>query len=185
MKKISLILVLCSCPFITKAQKSQVERTMFGLETGLTGLWIYNESRLAPQITLKSKIGFNSLFYTSSPTHPSGIVSTPEVALEPRLYYNLLKRESDKKNINSNSANFVSIKFVYNPDHVLFSSFKDETTPPTIEGRISVIPTWGIRRSIGKKFYYEVGAGIGYSYFYDSHTGGIAADLHLKLGFRL
>ena len=185
MKKLFLILTLCTCSFVSKAQQAQVERTMFGLETGLTGLWVYNESRLAPQFTLKSKFGFNSLLYTSTSTHTAGFFSTPEVALEPRFYYNLLKRQSNNKNIASNSANFVSIKFVYNTDHVLFSSYNGETAPPTMESRISIIPTWGIRRAIGKKFYYEVGAGFGYSYFYDSHESGIAADLHIKLGFRL
>ena len=52
---------------------------------------------------------------------------------------------------------------------------------------LSVIPTWGIRRHLGKSFHYEAGIGAGYSFLFpeqnhDDH-GEFSFNLHLRIGY--
>ena len=55
---------------------------------------------------------------------------------------------------------------------------------------ISIIPTWGIRRNIGKHLNYEAGIGIGYRYVFAKQAGFLeneseaAVNLHLRIGYR-
>lgn len=51
--------------------------------------------------------------------------------------------------------------------------------------QIAIIPTWGIRRKLGKLFEYEVGFGIGYRRIFDNtffEQNEVAANLHLRIG---
>ena len=53
----------------------------------------------------------------------------------------------------------------------------------------SIVPTWGIRRQIGKHFNYETGIGIGYIHFFNptnisfDNEADLALNLHLRLGY--
>jgi len=111
---------------------------------------------------------------------------TPVITIEPRLYYNLNIRDSKGKSISGNCGNFISIKTSYNPDWFVISNHDNIN----IVNQVSIIPTWGIKRNIGKHFCFETGAGIGYRYyFYDINgfnvNGGEAVlNLHLRIGYR-
>ena len=74
---------------------------------------------------------------------------------------------------------------MYRPDWFVISNKDNVSVVPTI----SFIPTWGIRRNLGKSFNYEVGLGLGYQYvFYKSagfteNDGEVIPDLHLRIGY--
>ena len=107
---------------------------------------------------------------------------TPVISIEPRWYYNLTKRDSKGKNTSFNSGNFVSVSIGYSPDWIIFST----TDNLTIDNVITIIPTWGIRRNIGKHFNYEVGGGIGYAYSFKNNgyaENDVAYNLYLKIGY--
>ena len=84
------------------------------------------------------------------------------------------------------SGNFLSIKTTYHPDIVL-GSLRDNVV---FISDISIIPTWGIRRNVGKHFTYETGIGIGYVHYFEDENinlkeeSDLALNLHLRLGYR-
>ena len=55
---------------------------------------------------------------------------------------------------------------------------------------ISLVPTWGIRRNIGKHFNYETGIGIGYRYIFAKKAGYLeneseaTLNLHFRIGYK-
>jgi hypothetical protein len=111
---------------------------------------------------------------------------TPVITLEPRLYYNLNKRVKKSRRIDGNSGNFISLKTSYHPDWFVISN----TENVSVISSISIIPTWGIRRNIGKHFTYETGIGIGYRYAYAKQAGFLenesegTVNIHLRIGYR-
>ena len=55
--------------------------------------------------------------------------------------------------------------------------------------QISVIPTWGIRRTVGSHFTYEAGFGLGYRHLFAEKAGfvededEVAVNLLLRIGY--
>jgi hypothetical protein len=183
MKKITFILFLIFATQITKAQDASVEKSIFGIQTGFLGAWGYNESKLSNEFTLRTEVGLDlSVFDSFFIPGGTQTVLTPVSNLEPRWYYNLNKRQEKGKKIANNSGNFFSLKFSYHPDLFVISSQKNITIP----NQISVIPTWGIRRTIGKSISYETGFGLGYGRILDDiigDKGEVRANIHLRIGF--
>ena len=186
MKKFLLIFLLCGLTLVAKAQNVSVEKSIFGIQTGWLGVWVHNETRLSNQVALRSELGFNSMLFGGSLYDKTGILMVPAITLEPRWYYNLEKRKSKSKNVENNSGNFITLMTTYTPDWFVISNYDDFS----VVNQIAIIPKWGVRRSIGQHFNYELGFGIGYRYFfaknagYSKNDGDIAVDLHLRIGYK-
>ena len=180
MKKILFTLIFCGLTFIAKGQNTSIEQSTYGIQSGFLGVWFHNESKLSEQVALRSEIGLDSGIFGGSYYDGVGFLLTPVITLEPKWYYNLDKRVSKSKNIDGNSGNFVSIKTSFTPDWFVISNVDNLN----ILNNISIIPTWGIRRNIGKHFMYEAGFGIGYRYYFSLNEGETAGDLHLRIGYR-
>ena len=182
MKKIVFTLFLCGTYLVTQAQNSTVEKSIFGVQIGLLGVWIHNEARLSDQYVLRSEIGLDSGI------HNEKLFLTPGISLEPKFYYNLNKRASKLKDITGNSSNYVSIKTSYNPNWFVISAQKNLG----VADQISIVPTWGIRRNIGAHFNYELGIGIGLRHyfaqketFYELEAENEATiNLYTRIGYR-
>ncbi len=108
------------------------------------------------------------------------------VTLEPRWYYNLGKRMKNSKRIDGNSGNFLSLYTSYHSD--LWITFnEDDNFKPVSD--VSIIPTWGIRRPLGKHFIYELGLGAGYRYYFSKQAGfekdrgEISFNINLRVGY--
>ena len=83
------------------------------------------------------------------------------------------------------------------PDWFLIKSYSDRTWTSLPEpnrnvyDQISIIPTWGIRRTLGNHFDYEAGLGLGYAYRFqfkeNGYTykgdGSTVLNLHLRIGY--
>ena len=172
-------------PETEKPQTASVEKSTFGIQTGLLGVWAHNELRLADEIALRTEIGMNvgifgGLFYPKT-----GFVMLLVITVEPRWYYNLDKRVRKSKSIAGNSGNFISIQTSYHPDWFYISNYDKLITFNTI----TVVPTWGIRRNIGEHFTYETAFGLGYGHQFRSSKGyedieGLAANIHLRIGYK-
>ena len=186
MKNILLAVALCALTFSTKAQDASVEKSTFGIQTGFLGIWAHNESKLSNSIALRSELGLDAAIYSNSFVGKSGFVLVPALTLEPRWYYNLNKRVSKSRRIDGNSGNFISIKTTYHPD--TFFGGKDENI--NFISDISIIPTWGIRRNLGKHFTYETGIGVGYIHYLEDvqsitfDESDVTINLHLRIGYR-
>lgn len=185
MKKKNLLIVLLSLvSLITQAQES-VEKSVFGIQIGGLGTWIYHEARLSEQFALRTEIGIDAAGFISNPfTEAARYTFAPEFTIEPRYYYNLSKRAEKEKSTTANAANFVSLKTSYIPDWFVISNKENVY----IDNLIRLVPTWGMRRNIGNSnFNYELGFGLGYEhvfYRYGGTDGGLAVNLHARIGYR-
>ncbi|MBF8149376.1 hypothetical protein ITJ86_05675 [Winogradskyella sp. F6397] len=185
--KTSLLLFIFSLSILTAtAQDASVEQSTYGIQFGFLGFWGHNESKLSNSIALRSELGIDAGFYSNSFIGSSGFVLVPAITFEPRWYYNLNKRVSKSRRIDGNSGNFIAIKTTYHPDIVINSVANNLN----FISDISIIPTWGIRRNVGKHFTYETGIGLGYIHYikeenvYLSDSDGFAINLHLRIGYR-
>jgi hypothetical protein len=180
---LGLLLVLS---FKSQAQDISVEKSTYGIQTGFLGIWVHNESRLTNRIALRSEFGLDAVISSNSFVGTRVFIMVPAITLEPRWYYNLGRRVSKSKRIDGNTGNFISLKITYHPDIVVGN------LPPNgnLISDVSIIPTYGVRRNVGKHFTYEVGFGIGYvDYFLEENVFGVEDDgvgvnLHLRLGYR-
>ena len=52
------------CAFVndTKAQNSDIEKSIIGIQTGFSGTWVYSEIKLIDKIALRTEFGLNSGF---------------------------------------------------------------------------------------------------------------------------
>ena len=186
MKKLLMISALFALTINAKSQNTSVEKSTFGIQTGFLGIWVHNESKLSNEIVIRSEVGFDSAIWGGSFYDKTGYVFTPVITAEPRWYYNLKKREGKSKRIDGNSGNFISLKTSFHPDWFVISNY-DQLS---VVSDISMIPTWGIKRNIGKHFNYETGIGVGYRYFFAKQAGyvrnesDVAANIHLRIGYR-
>ncbi|NJW52259.1 hypothetical protein [Salinimicrobium oceani] len=186
MKKLLLFLACCGLFSPANAQDANVEKSIYGLQTGFLGIWMHNETALSNKIALRSELGFDSGIWGGSFYDKTGFLMTPVLTLEPRWYYNLGKRVRKSRRTRGNSGNFVALKTSYHPDWFVISNYENVH----VISDISIIPTWGIRRQLGKHFTYEAGAGLGYQYIFAKQAGyrenksDAAFNLHLRIGYR-
>jgi len=202
MKKLLLVSALLSSLFTynAKAQENKpqasVVKSVSGLQIGPLGAWAYHEFKLTDAIALRAEAGLNAGFWFGSQYDDLGYVFTPVIAAEPRWYYNLNKRVQKGRDIKGNSGNFISLKVSYRPDWFVLNN--DDLkwngmsmAEPEIHDAIAIVPTWGIRRTLGKHFDYEAGFGLGYAYTFkykqNGYTykgdGSLSANLHLRIGY--
>ena len=185
MKKLLITLIFCGSLFVLRAQEASVEKSTFGVQTGWFGIWLYNEAKLSNEIVLRSEIGLTGEFYFNGYYENTWFLVAPSITLEPKWYYNIKRRNEKGKSIVGNSANFISLSTTFIPDW-FYATNNDDLTYLT---QISIIPTWGIRRNIGKNFNYEVGAGIGYGYIIKNsgnaeNESEVAINFHLRIGYK-
>lgn len=170
MKRLICLVVATTCYFYTYSQvknsEASVEKSTFGLQIGFLSLSAHNEYKLSNKIVLRSEIGLNTAILTNG--NSTIVKGFPSFVLEPRLYYNLKKRLSQSKRIDGNSGNYFSLKSTY--------FFGDDNYVK------SLIPTWGIRRNIGKHFNYELGLGVGASYI--DRKFYLTPNFNFKIGYR-
>lgn len=177
---------------VTTAQNNpqipSVEKSIFGIQTGILGIWIHNEVKLSNSIALRSEIGLDAGIFGSSYSNENYVdyIFAPVLTLEPRWYYNFEKRLNKGKKINNNSGNFLALKVSFNPDLFVISNRDDISVP----NQLFIIPKWGIKRAIGQHFTYEVGIGLGYHKVFENDYNSvaneevdIALDLHLRIGY--
>ncbi len=183
-----LAITLCGMTTIAKSQSISVEKSTFGLQTGVLGIWAYNEAKLSNSIALRTELGFDFGIWETTyyDDFNSPLILTPVFVLEPRFYYNLKKRSENSQRIDGNSGNFIAIKAGFHPDW--FVLFNTDDAP--VVSDFSIIPTWGIRRNIGEHFNYEAGIGAGFSHTFAERAGyakdksEIELNMHLRIGYR-
>ncbi|WP_298778612.1 hypothetical protein [uncultured Polaribacter sp.] len=183
MKKIIVITFLFfSFSLFSQALGKTIERSLNSIQIGTVGGWFNNEVRFADQFTLRTEIGLYSEI-----TAGVGFFLAPEVNLEPRWYYNFKKRAKKSLNVTNNSANFLTVKTSYRSSLFEISSFDDNLN--RAEDSFSIIPKWGIRRSLSMKINYELGLGLGYLFYINqkypsvSESDGLVVDLHIRIGY--
>ena len=187
MQKTLITLILCGLTLFAKSQNASVESSTFGIQTGVLGIWVYNEVKLTNSLALRTELGFDFGIWETTyyDDYNAPFLLTPVIVIEPRFYYNLQKRSERSKRIDGNSGNFIALKMGYHPDW--FVLFNTDDAP--VVSDFSIITTWGIRRNIGDRFNYEAGIGAGFSHTYAERAGyekdksEIELNMHLRIGY--
>lgn len=166
MKQIIIALILLF-PFIKSVgQEASVENSIWGVQLGIYPISAYNEFKLTNTIALRSEVGFSFGWSSSSRIGGSSKWAvTPDVNVEPRYYYNLNRRSNLEKRTENNSGNYLSVNFGYGAGNLAITSKYTEVYPT-----IHVIPMYGLRRNIGKKFNFEFAFGVGYNWTYKDYN---------------
>jgi hypothetical protein len=197
MNKFYTLLIALSFTINISAQEQStstgtVEKSMFNIQTGLVGFWASYEARLSDRWTLRTEAGLDLWAYETNESTPSGTKTetgtalVPSISLEPRWYYNIAKRNREGKHTVNNSANFITVAIEYYPDLFLIGSVPDDIYVPD---QISIIPKWGMRRSIANSnFNYELGGGVGYTAYLEEagnmkQSSDVAIDFHARIGY--
>ncbi|MEW5675079.1 hypothetical protein ABGT15_02070 [Flavobacterium enshiense] len=166
--------------------KPSVAKSIFGVQVGVLGGWVYNELKLSDKIALRSEIGMQTFVYSDLATDDSYYFLVPEVAIEPRWYYNLNKRNEKGKNILNNSGNFISLRNAYASDAFKVGGPSDVDFIPELH----LVPSWGIRRNLGKHFNYECSLGLGYRKVFETNNKvnnnneDVAYNFQARIGYK-
>ena len=163
------------------AELPAVER-VFGAQIGYLGAWGYGELPLGRKVVARLHAGIDAGVRWGSYYETTDFVLVPVVGVSPRWYYNWDKRTNKGKRTERNAANFLSLPITYHPG---WFTFRDEPGVSADKG-ISIIPTWGIRRNLGKHLNFEAGVGFGYSlrwFRFDNRRSRGALWIPLRIGF--
>jgi len=130
---------------------AQQVRGTSSLELGLLNIGYIQEIPVSQMATLIVYTGLEgSVGYSN--THIN-YAFVPALGIEPRLYYNIAKRASQKKNTAYNSANYVALSTYY----TFGKAFSNYNFVP--EPSVMISPLWGLQRAIGKHILYHVAVG--------------------------
>lgn len=190
MKKLTLLIVLLfiahwasaqnEVPLASPPASSPGVETIHSPKVTILGLSYAYERALAPRTTLSTELMLAGGFAVSGGTGRSNsyfFALAPVLIVEPRYYYNFLKRSGKGKNTTNNSANYLALGASY----VFRSTISDR---PGFRGGFSVVPKWGLRRPLGQRFFFETAVGLGVqkraNWSWQSSLG-----LDLKFGYAL
>ena len=159
MKKFTLLIIFYLVYFISFSQKSSekvsVEKSILSIQTGYFGTWINHELKLHKKIALRTEIGTEYRLKFAIKQSFDSLKNQVSIFLEPKYYFNLVKRESKNKNIKNNAGNYISLRTNFN----ILNNLEN--------GDVyfhNLTPTFGIRRNITSHFNLELSFGYGISY---------------------
>ncbi len=174
--------------FIANAQNVSVEKNLNSVQLGLLSFSYQNETRLDRKISLRSEIGLasGSSLKEQNGQKETSFLILPFINVEPRWYYGLDRRARLNRETKNNTSNYISLLTSFVSSRTALVNTKDFEVAPYI----TVIPEYGTRRSIGKQFFWEGSAGVGYqhnfldkSYTYKIHENALFFDVQYKIGY--
>ncbi len=173
MKKLLLLTVIATIYCSLSAQNAKTQSS-HSIKGPLVGLSYSYEHPIAQQSTLNMELILNGGF-GSGIFYDSYWVIAPVLRIEPRYYHNLYKRfRKGKKTIN-NSANYFAFAVDYQPG---FSIGKNAEANQYLQ----MVPKYGLKRTMGRHFIFEVAAGIG-TYIIENSNWEPVLAFDLKLGY--
>lgn len=162
---ISIILIICLSTTKGNAQEASVEESIWGIQALMLPLSVYNELKLTNNIALRSELAWGFSWSGGGYFNNSSQWEViPYLNVEPRYYYNLNRRHQKRKRIDNNSGNYLSLFVCFQPGFGITSKNND------LFPAIYFIPTYGLRRNIGKHFNYEAALGFGYGWEFKEIT---------------
>ena len=163
-----IIIILVFILFVPKghAQEVSVEKNLWGIQTLIFPLSVYNEAKLTPNIALRSELVWGFGWTGNGSYHDNSVqwAVIPYLGIEPRYYYNLNRRKQKGKRIDGNSGNYLSLYTGFQPGFGITSKNVD------LFPVVYIVPSYGLRRNIGKHFNFEAAFGIGYGWEFEKYT---------------
>lgn len=105
-----------------------------------------------------------------------GYALAPGLTAEARHYYNLNKRVRKGKSIANNSGNFLSLALGYDFTPIAYDNMYNNPS-------VSITPSWGIQRKIGRRFSLETLLGISFRYDNRAEEGNVSPAIGFKFGY--
>ena len=161
------------------ASAASVEESIWGVQTGLLGLWGHNESKLTRTIALRTEVGFDGGFYGGG--NDFEYVFAPTLRVESRWYRTLDRRFRKGKTTANNSADYLSLKAMFVPDLFTISS-EDVYVYSTLSLGINA----GMRRVYWDHFSFELGLGAGVARYLDAEYRDpfyVLPEINLRFGY--
>lgn len=173
MKLISFI-IFTTYIFIaqTKAQEANPEKNLWGIQTGIYPFSAYNESRLTNNIVLRSEVFLG--FGWSGNTDNTTWAILPYLNIEPRWYYNIQRRARKGKQTYNNNGNYWSVLTGIQPG---FGITSNETN---LYPSLMLIPSYGLRRNLGRHFNFEAAFGLGYAWIFKDYKSNETNHNHTE-----
>jgi hypothetical protein len=158
LKQLSMPAVFCFIATISLAQEKVASLT--SVKAGMVGISLVSEFAIGKVTTVQVEAGVLSgrIGYSSSYGWDNDLPLGISVA--PQFYYNYAKRGSLNRNTENNSANYISLPLLFNSS----KSVGDRSSSQAV----ALIPTWGMRRSLGSKLYFDFSVGYGARYFFEN-----------------
>ena len=188
MKKVLLVITLACVQFQSFAKEeasteASVEQSLWSLQGTLFGLWITNEAKLSDEVVLRSELGLTGGYTQTYATDYSYLyMLIPEIEIEPRWYHSIKRRAEKGRNIDNNSADYVSLKGTFQPDWFTIGNDHKED----VISALSLAANAGMRREIWDDFTFELAAGAGVAYdLKDMKADDLFffPDFHFTLGY--
>lgn len=176
---IFLFFILVSSYANAQSTNSNIEKSITGVQLGVFGTELYNESRISKNFALRSEAGL-ILSNIGGSDGKTNYTINPFLALQPKYYFNINNRAENGKNVKNNSANYFSLQMRYAPNWFNISNDNSQ-----LYNEISLIPTFGIRRNFAKRFNYEFKIGYGYKYTFNVNKGQNASSDAFDIGFKI
>lgn len=158
MKKFPFIILSFLLFQTSKAQDSvSVEKSLIGASISPFGSLSFEyENKLSKEWTLLSQ----AIIDYSYSSARNGYSVRPYIGLEPRWYYNLDRRTRLAKNTKFNTGNYWSLDVDFRPKLVLATNQSNYS----LENIVYFLPSYGMRRTISKKLYFDGSFYVGMSY---------------------
>lgn len=169
-----IVAVVCmlSVRFIS-AQEVKVSKT-HSIKVTFIGVGYAYEQPISPQ----SVVSFEAMLaggFGSNIIYGDYWIVAPVIRVEPRHYYNFLKRAGKGKKTIGNAGNYISLSADWQLRESMGSNARAERT-------VSVVPKWGLRRVMGNHFMFEFATGVG-AYKTDIDSWKSTLGIDLKMGF--
>lgn len=175
-------------------EKPTVEKNMFAVNVGIVSVGFQYEGRLARKWALHAETGISLNPYTveyfssdSSIKKETEYLSVPYFSIEPRYYYGLDRRQRHGRNTKNNSSNYISLKSMYMATEAALTNSNERFEPASA---LLITPSYGIRRSFAKTFFYEFCFGVGLQHNFQKNTRSYSSgeneagiDIQAKIGY--
>ena len=173
-----ILLFFIASSYSQENQNSNGVEDILSAKAGFLGAWLSYEKAIAENISLNGEIGYEGGL--TGGNSDLDFILTTTFSVESRYYYNLLNRIEKGKNTNNNAGNYLALDLIYTPD-LLTSS--DKGNIDVVEN-FSILPKWGLRRSLSTKLFFEFALGVGYSWGeYDNNNATAGLDLRVGYAF--
>lgn len=184
MKKLHLLLsflLISTFTFSQTQDTTGVEKSTYGIQTGLLGVYGYGEHKLGNKLALRTEAGLD-MNLINNQWAGNDAFFTPKISIEPRYYYNIDKRAKKGKNVKNNASNYLSLFINHRPNWFEIPSKENIDVVPDL----LIAPTWGMKRNISDNFNFELGLGLGYYrifYKHNKNKSELGVNLSLRIGY--
>jgi hypothetical protein len=181
MKKVIVTIFLTGISVLAFSQEDEsvLKKDIISADIGILSIWLNYERHLSGLFTLKSELGLGFGFEKGANIDGTNYFFTPNVIVEPRYYYNFNRRVEKGKKTSYNASNYFALTAQY-----FFKPFITTKTPDrTYHSGASLVPKWGIKRTIGQRFNFEFAFGAGLQFSKVATNAEFGLDL--RFGYNI